>query len=98
MTKRMEFGRTECLERATRLESWAMGVMEQVPTSEGAERILSNISPAWGPLTMIDATMVLEMKHFLSLKVRDGHSLRQPQTLALSSTTTAPWPDRLSHC
>ena len=65
----MHFGRAECLERAERMEQWALGLMEVVPTQASASRILEATVPAWGPTPLIDIAMQLEMKSFLQHKV-----------------------------
>ena len=66
MTNYMLVGRAECFERADRIESWAIGVLNAVPTRAEAARILAHVVPAWGRNYLIDVAMLLEMRNFLS--------------------------------
>lgn len=66
MTERMQFGRKECLDRARRLEEWAIGLMDTVRPQANGAQILSARVPEWGPKMLIDTAMQLEMKEFVS--------------------------------
>jgi len=64
----IQFGKDECLKRADRLESWANGILEVVPSSLEGFAILGHTVPQWGASSLLDTGMQFGMKKFLSHK------------------------------
>ena len=65
MTARMPFGVAECLERAEKLESWAVGTLNSVTLQASARAILGRALPDWGSTTLLDLAMQFKMKSFI---------------------------------
>jgi hypothetical protein len=68
MTTRMQYGMADCLARSKRYQKWAAGLLNTVPTQAVAHSILSLAVKAWGPNTLVDLAMQLEMKEFIAQK------------------------------
>lgn len=62
MASVIEFGKADVEATSRTLEEWAIAIMEEIPSQEPAYRILSQQLKSWGPHTLLDMAMLLEMK------------------------------------
>jgi len=66
VSNNISWGQRMMAERGVELQSWALGMLSEVPSAAHATAILSHVVSAWGQQTVLDQAMEMQRKEFLS--------------------------------